>query len=529
MTIIDRVRDFFQAPTSRSCIVLIAVCTFVVYATSLSNGFLLIDDDKFIALNPLVSGRMTVFDAFVPSSHADLLLYIPLTIVTWKMTWLVGGGSAVAFHFVDLLLHIANAVLIFWILDRVVQRRLLALFAALIFALHPLNAEAVLWATQRKDLLSEFFALASFALYMRHKEEGKDTMPWLSVIAFALGLVAKVGIFPLPIALLLYDFVLDREIRLKALLEKLPYVVLSVPFVLIGLSSGSQFLAPLGLGTMILLGAKSTATLFLLFLAPILQSPLRWEAGPVFSSGIFLVSFALCIGLAMSVVLLFLRNTRKSMSTAFGILWFFLFLAPTFPSAIKAGVLYYTAEKYAYLPMLGLLLALVMIIAAMKDRWLSVKKFLLPVGVVILLALGGRTFAYSSAWRDTETLSRYVIAHDETHPVALGTLGAIAERAGNLGDALGYYKRALASDPTNATAYINLASVAMQQGRGEDMLKIFRQMVPMLTERQMRGDPFVRGLLLSITEDVIAPRDRALAEEMTRRVEELAPEEGNER
>ncbi|TSC59043.1 MAG: hypothetical protein Greene041619_224 [Candidatus Peregrinibacteria bacterium Greene0416_19] len=515
---------------------LIAAAAAAVYAWSLRNGFLLVDDDLFIYENPLVqeAGVDAIFQAFLPSSHARFFLYIPLTLISWQLNALVSGTSPLAFHLTDLAIHTCNSMMVFWIINRMTGRQNASLIAAMFFVVHPINVEAVVWASQRKDLLSATFAFLSLIAYVRYAEDARSVWLWMSLAGYAMGLLSKVGILSLPLLLLTLDLLSGRRDRKRMLAEKLPYVIVAIPVALLGTSVGEQVLQTLDLPTMLLLGAKSMALLVLLAVAPLHLSALRWEPGPVtLTNPVFLASASFALAYLCVTILLLIRSSDHSRVAGFGLAWVPVFLVTTFPSALKSGLLHSTSEKYAYVPLVGLLLAAVVVLSLVLERWKARwGRADRGFGVLIVLALvtfGARAATYARTWRDTTTLNEYILSQSPSHPLALGNLGALAEKKGDVAVAREYYDRALKADPSNIAGYLNAGSRAFQDGRFDDMLDILRPLPAYMTARQLRGDTTVRSTLLRVMRDVIDPHDPELARAVVSKIVELVPDDVNAR
>jgi hypothetical protein len=235
--------------------------------------------------------------------------------------------NAWAFHSIDLLLHCANGVLVFLLLERLTQHRLASLLAGIAFVIHPLNAEAVYWASQRKDLLSAFFSLLSIHAYVRYLDRDQTKMLMWSTAFCILALFSKVGSFPLPILFLVMDWATGRSLSWRLITEKLPMIIAALLFIYIGTLGAQQFLAPVGLETMILLAAKGTVYQLMHFVAPWGLNVFLHQQTPVtFADPIFAISMIITV--VVGVASLFFLIKRRDPLLAIGSVWFFLFLGP---------------------------------------------------------------------------------------------------------------------------------------------------------------------------------------------------------
>ena len=237
--------------------VLLALVSFVVFLPALEAGFVNWDDDQNFLDNPnyrgLGAARLRwMFTTFL-MGH-----YIPLSWVTLGLDYVVWGMKPAGYHLTNLLLHVANAVLFYFMALRLLRASTpgdhadgsLALtlgsgFATLLFAVHPLRAESVAWITERRDVLSGLFYLAAVLAYLRYCDgavsDGSRTRKWYwaSLGLFALALLSKAMAVTLPVILLVLDVYPLRRLggvggrrpwasSRSVVTEKLPFFVLSL-------------------------------------------------------------------------------------------------------------------------------------------------------------------------------------------------------------------------------------------------------------------------------------------------------------
>ena len=153
----------------------------LIYSRSLWNDFVLWDDDYLIVHNPLIRSLSphAIWTAF---TSYDPELYIPLTFLSYQLNYLIGGLHPFIFHLTNLLLHGINAMLISRIAFKLSQKNVwITAAAGLLFAVHPLHTEAIVWASARKDVLASTFFLVSLFLYLRYREsDQRSTCIWSS-------------------------------------------------------------------------------------------------------------------------------------------------------------------------------------------------------------------------------------------------------------------------------------------------------------------------------------------------------------
>ena len=198
----------------------------LVFGASVSNGFVFFDDDKAILYNKaLQSPSLGKF-----FSGQNLGMYAPFT---WMAYWLgsaFSGQEAWGYHALGLALHALNAVLAFTFLKNLTGRHWAAFFAALLFAVHPMQVEAVSWAAALSTVLFSTFYLLSLLAYLQWRRS--PTLPWigLSLAAFLAACLSKSAAVTLPLVLVAVDFYLNKKELGKYWLSKIPYIALAIAF-----------------------------------------------------------------------------------------------------------------------------------------------------------------------------------------------------------------------------------------------------------------------------------------------------------
>jgi hypothetical protein len=205
---------------------LIVAATLVAYEAALDAGYIW-DDDDYVTENPLLPApdglRRIWFSMDAPSQ------YFPLVYTSFRIEYALWGLNPYGYHLVNVLLHAANALLVWWVLHRLGAPG--AWFAAAIFALHPVHVESVAWITERKNVLSLFFFLASLLAWMRFAQPGARAKPrsYAASLAFyALALFSKTTACTLPAAQLLVLWLRGERIRLRRIAQVVPFLLLGL-------------------------------------------------------------------------------------------------------------------------------------------------------------------------------------------------------------------------------------------------------------------------------------------------------------
>ncbi len=456
--------------------VLVALLAMVVYAPVVGYDLTNFDDDVYVTANPTVASGLSAGGIrwAVTTFHAGF--WIPVTWLSLMADASVFGMRPGGFHLTNLLLHAANAALVFIILAELAGRRGAALVAASIFAVHPLHVESVAWVTERKDVLSLCLLLVSLAVWRRWLARPMAAAYLGSLGCFAASLAAKPMAVAWPALLLVLDYWplgrLRRKEWLRRVVEKVPFAALAAVFGLVTIYGHrlQQAMAPLE--SLTLLSRLATAIdglgwyprklfwpegLAVLYRLPPGGAP-AWRV---------LVTAAL-LGLAL---ILAWRCRRRKPWLAVGFGWYLAAVLPV-SGLLQAGI-QSTADRFAYLPLLGLYLALVWEVAG---RRLPAA----PLGIAAALAVAGLAVGARvqlAHWRDSESLFRRVLAIDQSSVVAHVNLGRALIDKGRTEEGMSHYRRALAIDPSDAEGRLNLANALARSGRGAEAVEEYRALL----------------------------------------------------
>lgn len=450
----------------------LALAAGLVYAHTLGNAFLTWDDEELITGNPIVAtfSHASIRAAF---TSYDPELYIPLTFVSYQIEHALFGFRPAIFHFTNLLLHVIASFLVFLFLKRLRIDPLAALLCTLLFAVHPLNTEAVAWASARKDLLCAVFSLAALLAFLRWRGEG--ARPWfrLAAVFLLLALLSKPTAIVLPFVFLLLDWYEGRRIEWRRLREYVPFLLLGAVFLLIGILGKTRNLSGLTLWQTLLLAAKSTVLSSSLFLWPRF-SLLFLQATPIrLSAPDFFVPFLLLA----AVVALAAWSLRRTRVLAFALGFALLLLLPSFANFAKAGHVYVTSDRYLYLAQIGFLFLIGTFLTRFLCRSKPVFLSLVGASIIILLFAGGAAYRRGFLWRDSRTLFEAALARNPGSAVLVHNLGFLDERDGNVTKAIARYEEALQMDPKLAKAHFNLGVIAQGRGMVDRALEEYRAAV----------------------------------------------------
>ena len=495
--------------------------TLAVYGTSLSNDFVRWDDGLLIYENPAIREITPGSLAWI-FTHFDPELYIPLTFLSYQFDYMISGTSPFMFHLTNLILHTLNSILVavfVWLILKGACRVsssqrcsaqcdiFISLFCGLLFAIHPLHTEAVVWASARKDVLSGFFflgALCSYLLWLvrnpefgtrlaRHsrsevgnpdKEEDSSEFRIpdsgfrklqsktyiISLTLFLLALLSKVSVILLPVILVLIDYLRGKSLREKGLwISKIPYAVLSVIFGIIAIVGKQSVIKGTSLIETLLMACRS-----IVFYMQKLFVPTNLSVLYPTSSQISILNLEYLIPLLILIsIIVALYIFRRNRLLIFGTLFFFVMLLPSFSNFAKAGDFYFASDRYAYLASVGIFIVIMKIVAKVRLPSIRFPHISFALMMVIIITFGVLAKTQSKVWGDTESLFSNVIESYPNSHRALNNLGNVYRRAGDLDEAVSEFQKAIAINPS-PRAYSNLGAVYRKKGMILEAMEQYR-------------------------------------------------------
>jgi protein O-mannosyl-transferase len=454
-----------------SCVLLACAC-FLTYSRALSNGFVNYDDETYITQNRHVQAGLTRATIGWAFSTTDGGNWHPLTWISHALDVQMFGLSPSGHHFVSILLHTLNAVLLFLLLWKATDAPGRSLIVALLFELHPLNVECVAWAAERKSLLSALFffvALAAYGFYLRRPSIQRYGLVALS---FALGLMAKPMVITLPCVLLLLDFWPLRRIKLPGqpdgrsefaqrsfsylLLEKAPLfglVVASAITTLIAQRS-SQAIMPLGVLPLSwrLVNAISGYSLYLVkAIYPVglaafypIAALLWWQ---------FLASVLLLCAVSIWAW----RERKHHRYVMVGWLWYLGTMVPVI-GLVQVGS-QAMADRYAYIPLIGIFVVAVWRLADLADSFSLPRLWRVVATGAVLLGFALLTWRQTSFWQNDLALWTHSAEVTTSNLVAEDNIGLALMSRGRFDESIVHFDNAIRIRSDEATPYIALTYV----------------------------------------------------------------------
>lgn len=430
-----------------ACLVLV-VATLAFYNPVAHCGFVYSDDVPYVTGNSQVQAGLTWNTVEWAFGAVHMGFYHPLTFLSHALDCQLFGLNPAGHHYVSLLLHTASAVLLFLLLLEATGAGWPSLVVAALFALHPENVESVAWASERKNVLSMFFFLLALWAYGRYARGGGTGRYVSVVLLFAAGLMSKAQILTLPCVLLLWDYwPLGRMSAAPSnvagvctprsfsclVKEKVPLFLLAAAFSVItvvaqrkesAIRTLSEYPLSARLGNAIVSYVRYIAHTFW----PVRLAPIYPHTGAPPASQV--AGAAVLLALVTAVVI-WRRDLRYLLV---GWFWFVGTLVPVI-GIVQTGE-QAMADRYAYIPMIGLFVLLVWgFAAAIEGKQISKALVAVPTALV-LVTLGVLTYRQLSHWHDGETLWRYTLSVTERNYLAHDNLAMVLNGEGRPDEAI---------------------------------------------------------------------------------------------
>jgi len=463
----------------RAAPLFVAALAILAFLPALRAGFVTWDDNRNFLDNPAYRGLgWTQLRWMWTTTHMGH--YVPLTWMTLGLDYVLWGMNPFGYHLQNVVLHAANAILVYYVAARILTLAGVvsrpdahdavgpSALAALVFAIHPLRVESVAWITERRDMLSLMWYLASVVCYLCFASDTQAAWRWYiaAVVCFVTGLLSKATAVTLPAALFVVNIYPLRRLggtagywspaSRRVWFELAPFVVLAL------VAAGVSIVAlhppaQLGVAAKIAVSAYSLAfyvekTILPTGLAPLYEMPQRvspWEARYAVSCVIIA---------AMSVAAWVARRRWPGVTAA----WFaFLLLMLPMLGVVQNGP-QIVADRYTYhtAPIVGLL------VGAAWARWPAASNWVrVAVPACAIAVLGAATWHQTGYWRDSERLWARVLSVDSTSSIAQIAMGDLLIAQGRAAEAAEHYGRGVELDPTYAEGHNNLGVALAREGR----------------------------------------------------------------
>ncbi len=483
----------------------LAALTWLVFGQTLRHPFVNYDDQVYVYENRSVLAGLTFRGMAWAFTHTVNANWHPLTVMSHMLDCTLYGVQAGGHHFTNVLLHSTAVVLLFLVLRDLTGATWRSAFVAALFAIHPLHVESVAWVSERKDVLSALFFVLTIAAYVRFARLPSFARYLVVAVLFALGLMCKPMLVTLPVILLLLDYwplrrfgqfgetKLEREQERPGpglpglILEKLPLLCLSVFSSVATVLAQEKTIAAMSRLPMSSRAANAVVTIMtyarqmiwpsdLAVLYPIQKQGLPW----------WQILFSIAFVAAITIGVWRWKRTRPYLVT--GWLWYLIMLGPIL-GIVQVGLQSH-ADRYTYLPHIGLYMLITWTVADLGKGW-RYGRATLTVGATCALAvLAWSASIQTSYWSDTIKLWTHAVAVTANNDIAHGALSAAFLKAGQLDEAIEHSKVETSIRPVSAEGHNRLGVAFFRKGQLDVALIQF--------ERVLRINPKYPGIHYNI-------------------------------
>ena len=473
----------------------LAIATVAVYGQVATHDFVNFDDLEYVIDNIHIQHGITAESITWALTSGYASNWHPLTWLSHMLDYQLWGLNAGAFLITNLCFHILSTLLLFNILLRMTGAVWKSAFVAALFALHPLHIESVAWVSERKDVLSAFFWMLTTWGYVRYVERPGSIRYSLVLLFFALGLMAKPMLVTLPFVFLVMDYWPLKRLSLGQPLhsvqshkknpagnkgsiaslvkEKIPLFVLVIASSIItyivqqkgGAVAQIQALPlsnriPNAIVSYAMYLVKMIWPSNLAIFYPYSRDLPAWQVG---ASALLLIVASL----------LAFRALRKYPYVTMGWLWYVGTLVPVI-GIIQVGN-QSMADRYTYIPLIGIFLILAWGIPELLRNWEPRKLALAITGSTIITLLALSTWFQVKHWQDSFALYEHALEVTTNNDLAHNNLGAALFNKGKYDEAVEHYKEALKLTPQNADALNNLGLTLAKQKKFDEALVNFNE------------------------------------------------------
>jgi Tfp pilus assembly protein PilF len=474
---------------------LLALGSAAVYAPAMRNGFVNLDDPEYVTRNPHVLAGLTRADirwavgSSYPSSN-----WHPLTWTSHMADVQVYGRNPAGHHFTSVLLHILGVVLLFLLIELATRRALRSAAVAALFAVQPLNVEAVAWVSERKSVLCVLFfllAIGAYGWYAKRPSVGRYL--WV-VLFFGLGITAKVMVIPFPFALLLLDYWplarlpgTDTEGRPRAFFVALRALVIEkIPLFVMAAAGGAATVYvhsrehALTAAMPFSWRFKNAIFSYMAYLGKAI-----WPVGlaPYYPHPENTLSWTLVAlaGLGLVAISVIVWRFRERKYLLVGWLWYLGTMLPMigFIQTGRQGM----ADRFMHIPMMGLLFALVWLIGdlAAEKHWQ--KEIAVAIFLLVAAPYAAVTIKQISYWHDSYTLFAHTLDVTRNNGFAENNFAVALMERGEPELAAPHFLAAVRLSPDLASPHYNLAVLLQKHNQLDDAEREYRAALALSTDQ----------------------------------------------
>ncbi|MBL6967708.1 MAG: tetratricopeptide repeat protein [Desulfobacteraceae bacterium] len=466
--------------------IFIFISIIAVYWQVRNHDFVNFDDDRYVTDNYRIKSGLTAENITWAFTAFHVSNWHPLTWLSHMVDYQLFGLNPGKHHIFSVMLHIANSLLLLYLLRRMTGSLWRSSIVAALFALHPVHVESVAWISERKDVLSTFFWMLCLFSYIGYVERPGVLRYSFILLFFALGLMAKPMVITLPFVFLLLDFWPLCRLQLGQEINTICHLKRKAPVSRLLLEKSPLFLMTAASGVITFVaqssgGAVQTFTSFPLpvRIANALTSYLKYMEQTLWPTkmavlyphphtvnGLKVAGASL---LLMAISFLAVKTVRQYPFIIVGWLWFLGTLVPVI-GLVQVGV-QAMADRYTYIPLIGIFIIIAWSIPGLLASKLNLK---IPLASLLLLSiavLALLTWKQVGYWKNSTTLFKHAIGVTKNNYISYSNLGQALAEQGRISEGIAHLYESLRIKPDYAIAHNNLGTALERQGRLKEAVK----------------------------------------------------------
>ena len=475
-------------------VLILILLILAVYWPVQNYGFIDFDDNVYVTRNSHVQSGITLDGFYWAFSTKFFGLWNPLVWISFMIDYHFFGFNAGGYHWTNVILHIFNTILLFFIFRNITGAVWRSAFVAALFAIHPINVESVAWIAERKNVLSTFFWMLTMLFYVRYVKQPNWKRYLPVFICFALGLMSKPMLVTLPFVLLLIDYwplnraainlqnennilgalISEREKLSFLILEKIPLFILSAVSLYITLYTAIH--TPQSERIIYISFTQRITNVFfsyVMYLKKLLWPEdlsiwylyLNVPVWQVFLSAVILI---------MATILV-CKYLKKYPYLPVGWFWYLGTLVPVIGIIQIAD--HTMADRYAYVPLIGIFAMIAWGVEQISSKAVYLKKIFMFTAVLILALLTVSAHHQVKLWTNTFTLFENALKKDPNNYVAYHKIGREAAKNGENEKALYYYDMALKIRPGLYPTHFHKGHLLLRMGKRDEAYESFEKAV----------------------------------------------------
>src|SRR5213595_3564561 len=522
-----------------SVCICLAVLTWIVFGQTLWHDFINYDDPRYVYENTKITSGLSVSGIAWAFTHIHSMNWHPLTTISHMLDCQLYALRPGWHHFTNVLLHTIAVLLLFLALQQMTGAFWQSAFVAAVFAIHPLRVESVAWIAERKDVLSGVFFMLTLGVYVRYVREPSSIRYLIVAALFGLGLMTKSMLVTLPFVLLVLDYWPlgrfahvrptepkpkngfarwwgHRSIPARLILEKIPLIALSAASSIITLFAQKR--AAISIESLPLVWRMKNA--FVSYVAYMWQMvcPIRLALvypHPEYRLSLWGVALAIAFLTGVTAVVVAFRRKHPYLIT--GWLWYVGMLVPVI-GIVQVGA-QARADRYTYLPQIGLYLIASWSIADLSVAWCYRRQILGVAAAIVIASLAWLAWIQNTYWRDSEALWTRTLAVTSHNDAAHASLADFLLRRDRIDEAISHSEEALRIHSRNGSAHNTLAFGLFRKGRVDEAVAHWKESLEIRPD-DMNAQAYLAWVLATSPDASL--RDGAKAVELAKKVLEQA-------